>query len=292
MGQLAVRRTLAVAAVAALGLGIPAATTVAVAAPSETNAVIRGAHFSPDTPGVDVYLTAFSGGTSTLWLTNVGYGDVSPYGRIAPGLYAVSMRPHGAAASTPPALTWTLDAKAGAAYTAAAVGMNSQLHGIVLHDEFTAPKSGTGLVRVIQAASRAPHADLLATNGPVVAKDAAFATSTAYTTVPAGDWPITARVDGTAGVSTTSDVQITSGSVNSIVLLDAKGSGLTLRSIVDAAAAATAPIGPVQAGGGGTATRSHGSSWARDSVAALGLVAAGLGVAVVRRSGRRQPVTR
>ena len=93
-------------------------------------------------------------------------------------------------------------------------------------------------------------------------------------------------------MSTTSDVQITSGSVNSIVLLDAKGSGLTLRNIVDAAAAATAPIGPVQTGGGGMATRPHGSSWARDSLAALGLVAAGLGVAAVRRGGRRQPVTR
>ena len=200
------------------------------------------------------------------------------------------MRPHGAAASTPPALTWTLDAKPGAAYTAAAVGMNSQLHGIVLHDELTAPQSGTGLVRVIQAASRAPHADIVATGGPVVAKDVAFSTSTNYSSVPAGGWPITAQADGAPTVKATSNVQIASGSVSSIVVLDAKGPGITLRSIVDAAGAQTAPIGPVQAGGGGTAKQPAGPVWLRVVVVVLGVTAAGLTVAAVRRNGRRRPI--
>jgi hypothetical protein len=88
-------------------------------AASEATAYLRAAHFSPETPGVDVYLTSFSGGTTTLWLANVGYGAVSPYRRLTPGVYAVAMRPHGAAASTPPVLKWTLHAEPGAAYTAA-----------------------------------------------------------------------------------------------------------------------------------------------------------------------------
>ena len=79
-----------------------------------------------DTAAVDVYLSAFSGGTSTLWLSSVSYGDVSHYSPINPGVYAVSMRPHGAAASTPAVLTWTVNIAAGSAYTAAAVGTNNR----------------------------------------------------------------------------------------------------------------------------------------------------------------------
>ena len=50
-------------------------------------------------------------------LERQAYGDVSGYAPIAPGTYAVSMRPHGAAATTPAVLTWTVDLTAGSAYT-------------------------------------------------------------------------------------------------------------------------------------------------------------------------------
>jgi hypothetical protein len=283
MARCTLRHALVLAATATLALAASALTSTAAAAPAAASAVIRGAHFSPDTPGVDVYLTAFSGGTSALWLTDVGYGDVSPYRAIPAGLYAVSMRPHGAAASTPAALSWTLDAKPGAAYTAAAVGMNSQLHGIVLSDQLTPPGPGTGLVRVIQAASRAPHADLSAVAGPVVAQDAPFATSTAYRSVPAGTWPIRARAVGGGNVTTTATVPISSGSINTVVLLDAKGSGLTLRAIVDAAGAALAPTGPIQTGGGGTAEAGSPAP----VLVALVIAIAGFGCAGLVRARRR-----
>jgi len=84
----------------------------ASAAP-DTTAMVRGAHFSPDTPSVDVYLTSFSGGTTTLALSYVGYGDVSKYQRLQPGLYTVGMRPAGASPSTPVVFSWKLDAKPG-----------------------------------------------------------------------------------------------------------------------------------------------------------------------------------
>lgn len=224
-------------------------------APAGGDAIVRGAHFSPDTPGVDVYLTAVAGGSVKLWLSGVGYGDVSPYQRFTPGVYAVSMRPHGAAASTPAALSWTLNARAGQAYTAAAVGMNKQLHGIVLRDQLTPPGSGRGLVRVIQAASRAPHAEVAATGGPVVTKDAAFATSTPYTTVPAGTLPVHANSVSKPSLAANASVKVASGSVSSIVLLDGKSGGLAIRTVADAAGAAIMPAGAVPAGGGGTAPR-------------------------------------
>jgi hypothetical protein len=240
------------ATVALLG---PAAAALAPAASATAPgyAIVRGAHFSPDTPGVDVYLTSLAGGTSTLWLSSVGYGDVSPYNRMPAGLYAVSMRPHGAAAATPAALSWTLNAQADNAYTAAAVGMNAKLHGIVLHDELNPPSAGSGRVRVIQAASRAPEATVQAKGGPTVATDAAFASATPYSTVPAGNWPVTVTGTGTAPVTASADVPVKSASVSSIVVLDAKGTGIDVRTITDAAGATVAPTGAVPAGAGGTA---------------------------------------
>jgi len=233
-----------------VGAGLPAAT--ASAAPAEQNAMIRGAHLSPDTTNVDVYLTAFSGGTTVLWLSSVGYGDVSPYEWLKPGAYAVSMRPHGAAASTPAALSWTFTPKAGHAYTAAGVGMNKNLQGVIIEDELNPPSAGHGLVRVIQAASRAPHADVTAQNGTVLARSVAFSETTPYSTLAAGNVKVTAEADG-ADLNTSAMVDVKSASVSSLVLLDGQNGGLTLRTIADAAGATTRPLGSVPAGGGGTA---------------------------------------
>jgi Domain of unknown function (DUF4397) len=250
-------RRLAVATVAA-GLATLAILPQAAAAPAANSvsvAYVRGAHFSPDTPGVDVYLTSFSGKTTKLWLTDVGYGDVSPYFRLAPGLYVVSMRLHGAAASTPPAFSWNANVQAGSAYTAAAIGHNAALHGIVLRDTLSMPPPGHAMVRVIQAASRAAHATFAAKNGPVVASNVAFGTTTGYTEIPSGTWPIEASSTESPSVTSSTSVSVKPGSVNSLVLLDSKSSGVTLRSVVDASSAATPPAGAVPAGGGGTAPK-------------------------------------
>jgi hypothetical protein len=218
-------------------------------------AVVRGAHFSPDTPSVDVYLTSFSGGSTKLFLSSVGYGDVSNYARLKTGVYAVSMRKAGASAHSPAALSWTLHAHAGQAFTAAAIGMNKQLHGIVLHDDLSSPTQGEGRVRVIQASSRAPHATIKAVGGPTLADSVPFGGHTSYVDVHAGSWAVEASADNDPSVSVRSTVPVRSGTVNTIVLLDAKGSGIALRHIVDSAGSGVTPAGSVPAGGGGTAPR-------------------------------------
>jgi hypothetical protein len=251
--------------------------------------MLRGAHFSPDTPGVDVYLTSFSGGGSaTLWLADVGYGDVSSYESVKPGVYAVSMRAHGASPNTPAALSWTLNAVAGQAYTAAAVGMNSQLKGIVLHDDLSTPAAGHGLVRVIQAASRAPVANIAAANGPVLAQDAAFATSTEYVSVNAGTWPLRADSVSTPSITTSSSVSIAAGSVNSVVLLDGKSGGITLTAVLDAGGTGSTPTGSINAGGGGTAQRADGDAFGGWR---MGLFGGGLALVALGAIGlkRRRP---
>lgn len=263
--------------------------TAASAAPATGTATIRSAHLSPDTPGVDVYLSSFSGGSTRLWVPNEAYGAVSKYAPIAAGLYTVSMRAHGAPASAPAMLSWTLDAKSGYAYTAAAVGTGSARKGTVLDDDLTPPKAGKARVRLIQAASVAPKATVVAVNGPVVAQDTRFATATGYAQVAAGTWPLKAASVSMPTVTASGSVSVPAGSVTSILLLDKRGGGLQLRTVLDSAAAIKAPKGPVPAGGGGMATTFTSSPthrpWSEFSLIGLGVALLGAGAYL---TGRRR----
>jgi hypothetical protein len=231
-----------------LGGSVPAASA------GEQDALIRAAHFSPDTPGVDVYLTAFSGGSTRLWVPDAVYGGVSSYQRVPAGLYVVAMRPHGAAVSSAPVISWNLSVAAGQAYTTAAIGSSSALRSIVLHDNLALPPAGSGRVRLVQAASRAPKAMVVAADGPTLATAAAFGSTTDYTTVPSGTWSVLAHSTQGPAMSTSARISVSSGSVTSVLLLDAPSGGITIRSVLDAAGASTVPVGAVPAGGGGTAT--------------------------------------
>lgn len=274
---------------AAVLVGGPATGATAHSS-AQNSAMIRGGHFSPDTPGVDVYLTAFQGGTTTLWLSGVGYGDVSGYQRLAAGLYAVSMRPHGAPESTPPALSWTLDARPGAAYTACAVGMHSDLKGVVLPDDLSAPPAGHARVRVIQAASRAPQADVTV-GSSTIAQGVAFGTSSNYTDVPAGSASVTATAVGKPTVTTTTHATLAPESVHTVVVLDAQTSGITARVLDDATGATTMPVGAVPAGGGATAAHAALPAWAAVAFAVLVVLMSGVTAAAAtirqRHSTRR-----
>jgi Domain of unknown function (DUF4397) len=238
----------------ALALAAPAvAATAAPASRAPGNvAYVRGAHLSPDTPGVDVYLTAFRGGTQALWLSDVGYGDVSPYRQVKSGTYAVSMRPHGAASSTKPALTWTINLDSGRAYTAAAIGMNAQLHGTIFDDTLNKPGAGTGLVRVVQASSRAGTVRVSA-GSKTLTGHCAFGCTTAYQTVPRGSWTVSAKSLTDPSLAGKAPVTIASQSITSVILLDTKTGGVEVHPLLDAAGASSAPRGAVPAGGGGTA---------------------------------------
>lgn len=262
----------------------------ATASAASSDAYVRAAHFSPDTGGVDVYLTAFSGGTSTLWLSDVGYGDVSPYRPIPAGNYAVSMRPHGASPQSTPALTWSVTLVAGSDYTAAAVGTNAQLHGIVLPDTTNVPGTGQALVRVVQASSQAGHASVKAADGTVLTADTAFGAASDYVNTSAGATTITATSTTQPSITSTAPLTLANGSVNSIVVLDKAAGGIVVRSVLDAAGAATIPVGAVPAGGGGTAhTGQHPAAFALSWLAVSVALLAGA-AALSSRSRRRCPL--
>ncbi|MBA3249487.1 MAG: DUF4397 domain-containing protein [Geodermatophilaceae bacterium] len=247
------RAGLAVVGVTVLGVLAVGLTPAAAA----DGAFLRLAHLSPDTPEVDVYVVSVSDPADTIVLEGVGYGAVSEYQTVSGGTYTISMRPAGAAASTPPVISTTLNTSPGNAYTVAGVGVFDDLGLTVLDDDLTLPPAGQSRVRVVQASASEPELDISVDGGPTLGTDVAFATTTGYTTVPPGNW--TLRVDGTAGLAATLPLTVEAGGVYSVLVLDDSSGGLTVVTRVDAASSGTVPVGSVETGAGGTAARPAGS---------------------------------
>ncbi len=247
------RAGLAVVGVTVLGVLAVGLTPAAAA----DGAFLRLAHLSPDTPEVDVYVVSVSDPADTIVLEGVGYGAVSEYQTVSGGTYTISMRPAGAAASTPPVISTTLNTSPGNAYTVAGVGVFDDLGLTVLDDDLTLPPAGQSRVRVVQASASEPELDISVDGGPTLGTDVAFATTTGYTTVPPGNW--TLRVDGTAGLAATLPLTVEAGGVYSVLVLDDSSGGLTVVTRVDAASSGSVPVGSVETGAGGTAAHPAGS---------------------------------
>ena len=144
-----VRRIILLAALPLLLLAIPAVSAATASAATGTG-WIRLAHLSPNTPAVDVYLYSFGDSSAQIVLHHVAYGTVSPYEQVPAGDYTVAMRAAGAAATSAPVLSASVDVTSGRAYTVAGLGPESGLRLQVLDDQLATP-SGKALVRVIQA---------------------------------------------------------------------------------------------------------------------------------------------
>jgi Domain of unknown function (DUF4397) len=261
---LTMRRSAAALAVTILAL-IGAALVAAPAhgASTPTQGWIRLAHFSPDTPQVDVYLSAFGKPGEPTILRGVGYGAVSPYQRVDVGSYTVAMRGAGAPATDPPVISTTVQVGAGTASTVAGMGRKAALKLVTLNDDLAAPQNGQSKVRVINAAMTNPKVDGVDVAGQKLAAGLAFAETTGYTAVPAGQ---TTVAIGTVKRPET----LAEGGTYTLVVKDVPG-GVDFFSVHDSAAAKKVPIGGVNAGQGGDLT----APWALVGAAAV------LGVAVV-----------
>lgn len=178
---------------------------------------------------------------------SLGYGDVGDYRDLAPGGYAVSVRPAGTPPATPPALSLRVEVPAGGVRTLALSGAFADLALEPLTDDLTAPAAGTARVRVLAAAAGAPTVDASVEDGPALAAGLPFAAASAPTAVPAG--PARVRLDA-GDRTTTVPVDLAAGTVVSLLVLDTPDGGLTARAVVDATAPAAVPVGGVAAGGG------------------------------------------
>ena len=240
------RAVVAALLLALVGLGAPG---VALAAQPEGPAYLRLAHLSPDTPSVDVYVDSAADPSRSFVVPGVGYGVVSQYQPLPPDNYVISMRPAGAAASSPPVISATVDARPGGAYTVAGTGKSSDLGLEVLTDELDIPPAGKASVRVVNAALSVPSADVGPVNGPVWAQGVAFGTQTGYVDCPLGQWDLKVSSSGT---STTVPLTLQENSTYTVLLID-KGNGLEPIVTRDSAGAGTVPSGAIETGLGGAA---------------------------------------
>jgi hypothetical protein len=268
---------------AALLIALPALLLAVVpraasaATTSSGNGWVRLAHLSPNTPAVDVYLYSFGDSTAELVLHHVAYGTVSPYEALPAGDYTVAMRAAGAAATTKPALSATLDVAVGSAYTVAGLGPESGLRLQVLQDKLTTP-AGQVLVRIVQA-SLLQNKVSVTWNGQPTVSGLALGGVSSYETVSPG----TASLDVTGeSESSNSTITLAAGTVHTLVVLDGS-KGLVIDNLLDAAGSGTPPVGGAATGFGGTAPRVPSAlPWL--SVIGVGaLIAAAGGIGLRRR---------
>ena len=278
------RRILTLLAMSALCLSAPVAahasaakTAAAKTAAAKTAAGdgwIRLAHLSPNTPAVDVYLYSFGDSSALVVLKHVGYGDVSPYERVAAGEYSVAMRAAGAAATSSPVLSTTVQIQPGHAYTVAGLGPESGLRLAILDDRLTTP-SARALVRVVQASLR-QHVVNVDFGGHPLAPSLAFASVSSYQTVDPGTG--TVHVTAASGDANRS-IALAADTVHTLVVLDGT-SGLKIVDLEDAAGNTAIPAGGVATGLGGTAPHGPASP-------ALWLALIAVGSALVLAGGTR-----
>ena len=232
-----------------IGLGAAAAPAAARAPAAGPPAYLRLAHLSPDTPTGDVYVDSVADPARSFVVPGVGYGAVSAYKPLPPDNYVISMRAAGAAASSPPVISTSVDARAGAAYTVAGTGRSAELGLSVLNDKLDIPPAGKASVRVINAALSTPTADVGPVNGPVWAQGVKFGTETGYVDCPLGNWDLKVASGDTAK---TVPLKLEDNSSYTVLLVD-KGNGLEPQVKRDSTGAGTVPTGGVDTGMGGTA---------------------------------------
>jgi hypothetical protein len=272
-----------------LGLAFAAFAAFAALAPTAASAAtadvgyVRLAHLSPDTPDVNVYLDSKSSKAKEQVFKGVGYGVVSPYLALPVGEYAVSMRlssdPTG-----PIVVTTNVTVTAGKAYTVAGVGRRIGLGLKVFHDDLSSPARGNAKVRIIQASINDPQLNVSLTNGTKIASNVAFATTTSYRQVAAGNWTLVVAPSGAAGTTVKLHVTLKANTVYSLLILDGKTT-ITADLKLDAASG-KAPNGAVQTGLGGSAPRTM-PTVAVSVLALAGVAFGGIAIASRRRSGRR-----
>jgi uncharacterized surface protein with fasciclin (FAS1) repeats len=117
------------------------------APPSDNNTYLRLAHFSPETPTVDVYLN------DMLAITGLTYLNASAWIPLTPESYSVAVVPTGGSVSEALIPAFEVSASAGTWHTVALVGSvaNGTLHGALIGEDYSELLPGTGGFTFINA---------------------------------------------------------------------------------------------------------------------------------------------
>jgi len=279
-------RAMAPIVISVLGLGT-LASGVAVASATAASAAmthhsdtgwIRLAHLSPNTPPVDVYLYSFGNSHAMIMIPHVAYGTVSPYEKVKAGEYTVAMRGAGAAPSSQPVLSTSVQITPGGAFTVAGMGLAKGLRLQILRDQLTTPP-GRSLVRVIQASLRYQKITVMA-NHRTLARGLIFAHVTNYVSTPPGSFNVHVAGMGGKGAAV---ITLAPGTIHTLVVLDTSGHGLRIDNLVDAAGSSVDPVGGAATGFGGTAPYPGPSPVLWVSLVAAGVLVATAGAYRMRR---------
>ena len=238
------------AAVALVPLSLALALMgVAPSAAAQSTGWIRWGNWSPSAPDFDIYLNSFGGSGGTTVIRHVRYGHVSSYTTIPAGQYTVAMRDAGAAATTPPTLSASVQVTTGTAYTIVSMGPASHL-GVQVLKETMMSSPGKALVRVVQESVQ-QHRVTVSAGSRALGGPLQLGSYTGFLPVSPGWQAIRA-----AGYSqtTTQRVFLPANTIHTLVVLDNQG-GLRIHSLKDAVGSRAMPAGGAATGLGGTAPR-------------------------------------
>jgi Domain of unknown function (DUF4397) len=239
------KRALAVVVALASFALVPSTPVSAAVTHVVGDALVRVAHFSPDTAGVDVWVDG------KRVLQNVSYDTVSDYVNLPAGTHQFALRPFGASATSKPVLSATAALSPNVAYTIAGVGLNKDLRGQIFQDNLGAPPAGSAKIRVIDAAVGAAPINVVLPGGATFDK-VGFAAASAYEAVAPSTYGVHIAGGGNASLNVPS-VVVAAGIIYSFAVIGGAGKPLQLVPVVDARGPAVDPVGPAGTGGGGTA---------------------------------------
>jgi MYXO-CTERM domain-containing protein len=282
-----------VALVLSFGTGLVVAGAGPAGAAVPATGWIRFGHFVPSQGPVDVMV-----GTTVLG-TDLVFRSVTPYFSVPSGNQTVTVRASGGSASAPPLVVGQADVPPAGAVTAAAVAASdttSSLHSAgaielqMFADDLSAPAPGQAKVRVIHTVpgtatvsaqltdSVTPAATAVSAEPTLTLSPVGYGDASPYEVVAAGTYQLKVGPPGGAPIVTGQNWPIRAGTVSSVVLV-ASTSGPTVEVLSDAVGTATAPVGSMQTGFGGTAPRPGTALVPIAAIAALLL----FGAALIRR---------
>jgi uncharacterized surface protein with fasciclin (FAS1) repeats len=156
---------------------------------------IRVAHFSPDTPTVEVYVNGQPSGIQAL-----SFGDISGWVELPAGTYSVAVAPYGAgieAAAIGPA---NFSLSSGAWVTVAATGSLSAgtLGADVISEDYSPIPANEARVTVFHGIEDAPAVDVILPDGAKLISNLGFGSARTLS-VPAGTYDLAVVAAGTSG---------------------------------------------------------------------------------------------
>lgn len=199
---------------------------------SNDSTKLRVMHASPDEGELNVVVDSKTESSS------LAYGNATSYFSVGAGSRQLQLEPVG---STSPALQQTLTLAGNSSTTVIATNFASNLNGVVLTDDNSAPASGNIKLRFVNAAPAlgptdvyvvAPGTDIT-TVTPTVS-NLGFESSSNYQILSAGSYEVFFTPAGSNfSVIDTGSIALTAGQIRTIVALDNTSGGFTSSTLQD-----------------------------------------------------------